>query len=92
MNLRKVDARTIVLSRITAAQAGITLTTRDLESHFLAGGNVPKVVRAMILAKRKKIDLSWEDATTADLDGRDVFKDVQSQGGTSEGLDTYVHQ
>lgn len=46
MWLRRVDSRTIVLSKITAVQAGIQLTTRDLESHYLAGGRVPNVVRA----------------------------------------------
>ncbi|MHC4084095.1 MAG: flotillin-like FloA family protein [Planctomycetota bacterium] len=88
MWLRKVDTRTIVLCKITAVQAGVTLTTQDLESHFLAGGNVPKVVRAIILAKRKKINLSWEDATTIDLEGRDVFREVQSQGDANEGQQT----
>ena len=43
MWLRRVDTRTIVLSKITAIQAGLTLTTRDLESHYLAGGRVPNV-------------------------------------------------
>ncbi|MCK5226343.1 MAG: flotillin-like FloA family protein, partial [Planctomycetes bacterium] len=47
MWLRKVDTRIIVLSKITAVQAGLTVTTTDLESHYLAGGNVPKVVRAL---------------------------------------------
>jgi uncharacterized protein YqfA (UPF0365 family) len=90
--LRRSDYRTIVLCKITAIQGGLSLATQDLESHYLAGGQIANVVRAMILAKKKKIDLSWEDATTVDLDGRDVFKEVQSQGGTSEGLDTDVHQ
>ena len=87
MWLRKVDARTIVMSRITAVQAGLTLTTQDLESHFLAGGNVAKVVRVMILAKRKKIDLSWKDATTIDLEGRDVLREIQTQGDSNEEQD-----
>ena len=52
MWLRKVDTRVIVLSKITAVQAGLTLTTRDLESHYLAGGRVPNVVRALIAANR----------------------------------------
>jgi hypothetical protein len=88
MWLRKVDVRTIVLSKITAAQIGIMLTTRDLESHFLAGGNVANVVRAMILAKRKKIDLSWEEAATIDLEGGDVLREVQSQGDANGGQQT----
>jgi uncharacterized protein YqfA (UPF0365 family) len=67
MYLRKVDVREIVLSRITAVQAGLDLTMLDLESHYHAGGNVAKVVRSVILAKRENIDLSWKDATTIDL-------------------------
>ena len=50
-------SRTIVLSKITAVQAGLDLTTRDLESHYLAGGRVPNVVRALIAADRANIDL-----------------------------------
>jgi uncharacterized membrane protein (DUF485 family) len=85
MWLRKVDTRTIVLCKITAVQAGLTLTTQDLESHFLIGGNVPKVVRAMILAKRKKIDLSWEEATAIDMEGRDVLREIKSRGDANKG-------
>ncbi len=78
MWLRKVDVREIVLCRITAVQAGLDLTRLDLESHYHAGGNVAKVVRALILAKREDIDLSWKDATTIDLAGRDVLAEVQA--------------
>ncbi len=77
MWMRKVDIRTIVLSKIMGVQAGLELTTRDLESHYLAHGNVPNVVRALVAAKRKKINLSWEDAIAIDLDGRDVLKEMQ---------------
>jgi len=78
MWLRKVNVREIVLSRITAVQAGLDVTRLDLESHYLAGGNVAKVVRALILAKRENIELSWKDATTIDLAGRDVLAEVQA--------------
>ena len=78
MWLRKVDIRTIVLSKITAIQAGLTLTTRDLESHFLAGGRVPNVVRALIAANRANIDLSLQTATAIDLAGRDILEAVQT--------------
>ena len=78
MWLRKVDTRTIVLSKITAIQAGLTLTTRDLESHFLAGGRVPNVVRALIAANRANIDLSLQTATAIDLAGRDILEAVQT--------------
>lgn len=78
MWLRKVDTRTIVLSKITAVQAGLTLTTRDLESHFLAGGRVPNVVRALVAANRANIDLSLQTATAIDLAGRDILDAVQT--------------
>ena len=78
MWLRKVDARTIVLSKITAIQAGIELTTKDLESHYLAGGRVPNVVRALIAANRANIELSLQTATAIDLAGRDILDAVQT--------------
>jgi uncharacterized protein YqfA (UPF0365 family) len=78
MWLRKVETRTIVLSKITAVQAGLDLTTRDLESHYLAGGRVPNVVRALIAANRANIDLSLKTATAIDLAGRDILDAVQT--------------
>jgi len=78
MWLRKVDTTTIVISKITAIQAGLTLTTRDLESHYLARGNVPNVVRALIAASRANIDLSLQTATAIDLAGRDILEAVQT--------------
>ena len=78
MWLRKVDTTTIVISKITAIQAGLTLTTRDLESHYLARGNVPNVVRALIAASRANIDLPLQTATAIDLAGRDILEAVQT--------------
>ena len=78
MWLRKVDYRTIVISKITAIQAGLTLTTRDLESHYLAGGRVPNVVRALIAANRANIELQLKTATAIDLAGRDILEAVQT--------------
>jgi uncharacterized protein YqfA (UPF0365 family) len=78
MWLRKVDTRTIVLSKITAVQAGLELTTNDLESHYLAGGRVPNVVRALIAANRANIDLTLKTATAIDLAGRDILEAVQT--------------
>jgi len=78
MWLRKVDSRSIVLSKITAVQAGIELTTKDLESHYLAGGRVPNVVRALIAANRANIELTLKTATAIDLAGRDILDAVQT--------------
>ena len=53
MSLRKVNVNTIVRSKITAVQAGLRdITTRDLEAHFLAGGNVVRVIQSLISANR----------------------------------------
>jgi uncharacterized protein YqfA (UPF0365 family) len=78
MWLRKVDTRVIVISKITAVQAGLELTTRDLESHYLAGGRVPNVVRALIAANRANIELTLKTATAIDLAGRDILDAVQT--------------
>ncbi len=78
MWLRRVDSRTIVLSKITAVQAGLQLTTKDLESHYLAGGRVPNVVRALIAADRANIELTFKTATAIDLAGRDILDAIQT--------------
>ena len=78
MWLRRVDSRTIVISKITAVQAGLQLTTQDLESHYLAGGRVPNVVRALIAADRANIDLTFKTATAIDLAGRDILDAIQT--------------
>ena len=77
MRLRKVKPDVIVLNRISAKKAGLDLATNSLEAHYLAGGNVSRVVRAMIAADKAKIDLSWENATAIDLAGRDILEAVQ---------------
>jgi uncharacterized protein YqfA (UPF0365 family) len=78
MWLRRVPRTPIVLSKITAVQAGLTLTTRDLESHYLAGGRVPNVVRALVAANRANIELTMQTATAIDLAGRDILDAVQT--------------
>lgn len=77
MRFRKVDAKVIVINRISAKKAGIDLPSDYLESHYLAGGRVTNVVRAMIAANRAKIDLAWEQATAIDLAGRDILEAVR---------------
>ncbi|MFB9210451.1 flotillin-like protein FloA [Echinicola jeungdonensis] len=77
MRIRKVPPSIIVNSLITATKAGLDLKTNDLETHFLAGGNVPNVIRALISADKANINLSFKQATAIDLAGRDVFEAVQ---------------
>ncbi len=78
MKFRKVNPRTIVLSRIRAVKAGLDVSTNQLETHFLAGGNVPRVVNAMIAADRATIALPWNTACAIDLAGRDILEAVQT--------------
>jgi uncharacterized protein YqfA (UPF0365 family) len=84
MSFRRVDARVIVQGKIMSVQAGIGLekqtgvTTRRLEAHYLAGGNVPNVIRAIIAAHRADIDLDFDRAAAIDLAGRDVLDAVQT--------------
>lgn len=77
MRIRKVPPRVVVDSLITATKAGLDITSNDLETHFLAGGNVPNVIRALISADKANISLSFKQATAIDLAGRDVFQAVQ---------------
>ncbi len=77
MRIRKVPPGIIVNSMITATKAGLTITTRELETHYLAGGHVPSVIKALISADKANINLSFKQATAIDLAGRDVFEAVQ---------------
>lgn len=78
MSLRNVNPRVIVQSKIMAVQAGLTdIPNTAYESHFLAGGNVRRVVQALIAANRARIPLDWNTAAAIDLAGRDVLEAVQ---------------
>lgn len=89
MRIRKVPPSIIVNSLITATKAGLSiaedvttgqkrkLKTSDLETHYLAGGNVPQVIKALISADKANINLTFRQATAIDLAGRDVFEAVQ---------------
>ena len=77
MRIRKVPPRVIVNSMITATKAGLKVTTSEIETHYLAGGHVPSVIRALISADKANISLSFKQATAIDLAGRDVFEAVQ---------------
>ncbi len=88
MRIRKVPPSIIVNSLITATKAGLTISedgtearrtlkSSDLETHYMAGGNVPQVIKALISADKANINLSFRQATAIDLAGRDVFEAVQ---------------
>jgi uncharacterized protein YqfA (UPF0365 family) len=78
MQLRKVNPSVIVRGVVSSVQAGIPITTRDLEAHYLAGGNVLKVVSALIAADRANLGLDFRRAAAIDLAGRDVLEAVQT--------------
>ncbi|GIK17116.1 MAG: UPF0365 protein [Planctomycetota bacterium] len=79
MFMRKVDMRSITLAKIQLVKAGIhEITVNDLESHYLAGGNVINVVHAIIAANRAAIDLDWKKACAIDLAGRDIIDAVRT--------------
>ena len=77
MRLRRVPPSVIVNSQINASKAGVDIPTTFLEAHFLAGGDVSKVVGALIAADKAGITLTPERAAAIDLAGRDVFEAVQ---------------
>jgi uncharacterized protein YqfA (UPF0365 family) len=77
MRLRKVPPVVIVRSMITATKAGIKLDQAKLEAHYLAGGNVVRVINALVSADKANLGLSFERATAIDLAGRDVLEAVK---------------
>jgi len=98
MKFRKVDARSIVMSKIRAVKAGLPISTDDLETHYLAGGRVQNVISSLIAADRARIDLGFKTACAIDLAGRDVLEavhtsvnpkviDCPSQEGTKHSID-----
>lgn len=78
MWFRKVDAKVIVINRINAVKAGLDIPTATLEAHYLAGGNVSKVVRSVIAANKAGITLTTQRAMAIDLAGRDVLEAVHT--------------
>lgn len=77
MRWRKVPPSVIVRTLIEGTKAGVELQRNDLEAHFLAGGNVERVVHALVSADKANIELDFKMATAIDLAGRDVFEAVQ---------------
>jgi uncharacterized protein YqfA (UPF0365 family) len=84
MGLRQVKPAVIVEGKIMAMQAGVGtdpntgITTQRLEAHYLAGGDVPRVINAIIAAQRADIDLDFDRAAAIDLAGRDVLDAVRT--------------
>ncbi len=77
MRLRRVSPVKIILPLIKASKAGLDISVNQLEAHYLAGGNVDKVVNALIAAHRANMDLLFIRAAAIDLAGRDVLDAVK---------------
>ncbi|MEM9589248.1 MAG: flotillin-like protein FloA [Planctomycetota bacterium] len=84
MHFTKVNPNLVVQGKVMAAQAGLNISRRDgistrrLEAHFLAGGNIMNVIHAIIAAHRAEIPLDFDQAAAIDLAGRDVLDAVQT--------------
>jgi len=78
MRFRRVPPGLIVNGLIASRKAGIMMESDDLEVHYMAGGDVDKVVAALIAAAKAGIELTFEIATAIDLAGRDVLSAVQT--------------
>ncbi len=79
MSLRKVSPTVIARARISAVQAGLeVVSVKELEAHYLAGGNVLRVVGSLIAADRANLDLDFRRACAIDLAGRNVLEAVQT--------------
>lgn len=77
MRFRKVNPAAVIRPLIAANKAGLDLTTKQLEAHYLAGGHVDRVVKALISADKANIDLPFQQAAAIDLAGRDVLEAVK---------------
>ena len=84
MGFRQVRPSVIVTAKIMAAQAGLNVSRKDgistqrLEAHYLAGGDVMRVINAIVAAQRAKINLDFDRASAIDLAGRDVLDAVKT--------------
>lgn len=79
MRLMKINPQVVVQARIMAVQANLTdVATNNLEAHYLAGGNILRVVQALIAATRARLGLTWDTAAAIDLAGRDVLDAVRT--------------
>ena len=78
MRLRRVPPNQVVLTYISAAKAGIEMNCSILEAHYLAGGSMQNVVRALIAADKANIPLTFQQAAAIDLAGRNIVDAVQT--------------
>ena len=78
MKFRKIDCQLITFNYITARKAGLKISVDELETHYMAGGSVENVVKALVAAYSANIDLTVSKAKAIDLAGRDVYQAVRN--------------
>ncbi len=79
MSIRKIPPHLIINAKINSFKAGLrNISILDLETHYLAGGHVNDVLKALIAADKADIKLSWQRATAIDLAGRDLFDAIKT--------------
>ena len=76
MRLRTITPSIVVNNLLTATKAGLKITTTEIETHYLAKGNINAVIDALISADKANIDLNFQLAAAIDLAGRDVYQAV----------------
>ena len=80
MRIRRVPPSVIVNAMIEAHKAGfVEITHYELEAHYLAGGNVERVIRALIMARKANYNLDFRTASAIDLAGRDVLQEIENR-------------
>jgi uncharacterized protein YqfA (UPF0365 family) len=77
MRLRRVPPQMVLNAMIQSKKAGLNISSNDLEAHFLAGGDVFRVIFALVAADKANIELSFQRATAIDLAGRNVLEAVK---------------
>ena len=83
MRLRGVPYKAVVDARIMAVKAGIDLSTDEIETHFLAGGDIINTSQGIINAAKAGIELDWDRACAIDLATKGTDKSVLEAVRTS---------
>ena len=84
MRIRKSPVKDIVHGLVASTKAGLGLNSMDLETHALAGGNVPAVVKTMIQAKNQNLVVAYKEVTAIDLAGEDLDKFLELKRNQSK--------
>ncbi len=81
--LRKLPYSLIVDARIMSVKAGIDLSINEIETQYMAGGDIIQTVQALINAKKAGITLEWDKACAIDLATKGTSKSVLEAVHTS---------